>query len=584
MAPAKTGGQRKMMGWGRWAGAIFLALEFFGGAKAQQKTVNVYNWTDYVGPNVIPGFEKETGIKVNYDTYDQNETLEAKLSAGNSGYDVAVPTFTPFLVRGAKNGLYQPLNKALLKNWGNLDPEILALMARSDPGNHYAVPWIVATDGIAVNVEKVKAIMAGAPLDSYDLMFKPEILARFKDCGVEMIDSPTDEMPGDPQLAQARSQFGKAGGSRARGGGHELDPAPLSASSNPRDISTISPMATSASPSVIRPTSRSPRSGRRKRTSLSTSSMSSRRKEPCSISTRSPFPPARPMSRRPTLSSTMSCAAEVMADTANLVGGRSGNAASLPDVKPEIANDPTIYPPPEVQKNLVRPDRAEPPVRQAAHPAVDEDQDRPVMIRVEGLTKNFGGEVAVDRVDLSIARSEFFAILGGSGSGKTTLLRMIAGFTVRTGAHPDRGRRHDRRAAARAPGQHDVPVLRAVSPHERGEERRIRLAPGGLSRRASCGKRSGRGARHGAAMRALRRSASRTSFRAASDSASLWRGRSSTGRRCCCSTSRCPRSTSKLREQTQFELMNMQKKTGRHFRRSSPTIRTRRWRWPRGSR
>ncbi len=351
MAPAKTGGQRKMMGWGRWAGAIVLALEFFGGAQAQQKTVNVYNWTDYVGPNVIPGFEKETGIKVNYDTYDQNETLEAKLSAGNSGYDVAVPTFTPFLVRGAKNGLYQPLNKALLKNWGNLDPEILALMARSDPGNRYAVPWIVATDGIAVNVEKVKAIMAGAPLDSYDLIFKPEILARFKDCGVEMIDSPTDEIPVILNWLK-------------------LDPN----SEKPEDLERAAEVMSSIRPSIRKFESSGYINDLANGDiciafgySTDIKIAAKRAKEankPFHIQYVIPkegtllyldalaIPAGAPHVAEAHAFLDYVMRPEVMADTANLVGGRSGNAASLPDVKPEIANDPTIYPPPEVRKTL----------------------------------------------------------------------------------------------------------------------------------------------------------------------------------------------------------------------------------------
>lgn len=340
-----------MMRWGRWAGAVLLALGCLGGAQAQQKTVNVYNWTDYIGPHVIPGFEKETGIKVNYDTYDQNETLEAKLSAGNSGYDVAVPTFSPFLVRGARAGLYQPLDKALLKNWGNLDPEILGLMAQSDPGNRYAVPWIVATDGIAVNVEKVKAIMPDAPIDSYDLIFKPEILAKFKDCGVEMIDSPTDELPVVLNWLK-------------------LDPN----SEKPEDLERAAAVMSAIRPSIRKFES----SGYINDLVNGDICLAFGYSTDIKIAAKRAQEAAKPfhiqyvIPKEGTLLYLDALAipagaphvaeahafidyvlrGQVMADTANQVGGRSGDAAALPYVRPDIAGDPTIYPPPEVGKSF----------------------------------------------------------------------------------------------------------------------------------------------------------------------------------------------------------------------------------------
>ncbi len=340
-----------MMRWGRWAGAVLLALGFHGGAQARQKSVNVYNWTDYIGPQVIPGFEKETGITVNYDTYDQNETLEAKLSAGNSGYDLAVPTFTPFLVRGARNGLYQPLNKALLKNWGNLDPEILGLMAKSDPGNRFAVPWIVATDGIAVNVEKVKAIMPDAPLDSYDLIFKPEILSHFKDCGVEMIDSPTDELPVVLNWLK-------------------LDPN----SEKPEDLERAAAVMSSIRPSIRKFES----SGYINdlvngdiciafgySTDIKIAAKRAREaKKPFHIQYVIPkegtllyldalaIPAGAPHVVEAHAFIDYVLRGQVMADTANQVGGRSGDAAALPYISPDIANDPTIYPPPAVRNTF----------------------------------------------------------------------------------------------------------------------------------------------------------------------------------------------------------------------------------------
>jgi putrescine transport system substrate-binding protein len=160
-----------------------------------QGQVNVYNWSDYIAEDQIKGFEKDTGIKVNYTTYDSNEILEAKLRAGRSGYDVVVPTASPFFVRQLAAGLYQPLDKAKLKNWKNLDPEIMAQLAKYDPGNTHAVPWMWGTTGIGYNVGAIKKRMADAPVDSLKMVFDPAVVSKFADCGVMMLDSATDVFP-----------------------------------------------------------------------------------------------------------------------------------------------------------------------------------------------------------------------------------------------------------------------------------------------------------------------------------------------------------------------------------------------------
>jgi putrescine transport system substrate-binding protein len=162
---------------------------------AEDPVVNVYNWSDYIGPAVVAGFTKETGVKVNYDVYDANETVEAKLAAGHSNYDVVVPTFIPFLARGIQAGLYAEIDHAKLKNWGNLDPALLAALAKNDPGNKHAVPYIAGTVGIGVNVEKVKALLPGQALDSLDILFKPENAEKLKACGITFLDSPSDVLP-----------------------------------------------------------------------------------------------------------------------------------------------------------------------------------------------------------------------------------------------------------------------------------------------------------------------------------------------------------------------------------------------------
>jgi len=157
----------------------------------EEKLLYVYNWADYIGKNTLADFERETGIKVVYDTYDADETLEAKMMAGDSGYDV-VSTSTDFFSRQIKAGIYQKLDRARLPNWKNLNPHILAIEAKSDPGNQYAMPYLRHVNGFAYNVDLVKARMPTAPLDSLDMLFKPEIVARFADCGVTLLDSAED--------------------------------------------------------------------------------------------------------------------------------------------------------------------------------------------------------------------------------------------------------------------------------------------------------------------------------------------------------------------------------------------------------
>src|SRR5262245_39197561 len=165
------------------------------GAVAQapkERIVNVYNWTDYIDPTVLDDFTKETGIKVRYDTFDANETLETKLLAGKSGFDVVVPTVN-FLERQIKAGVFQKLDKAKLTNLGNVWPEISQRLAVYDPGNQYAVNYMWGTTGIGYNVKKARdALGANGKIDSWDIVFKPENLAKFKDCGVHLLDSSDD--------------------------------------------------------------------------------------------------------------------------------------------------------------------------------------------------------------------------------------------------------------------------------------------------------------------------------------------------------------------------------------------------------
>uniref|UniRef100_UPI0040472BAE extracellular solute-binding protein n=1 Tax=Yoonia sp. TaxID=2212373 RepID=UPI0040472BAE len=135
---------------------------------AEQKTLHIYNWSDYIAPDTVANFEKETGIKVVYDVFDSNEVLEGKLMAGSTGFDLVVPSAS-FLERQLTAGVFQPLDKSKLPEWKNLDPELLKLVAKHDPDNKFAMPYMWATTGIGYNVDKVKAVLGeNAPVDSWD--------------------------------------------------------------------------------------------------------------------------------------------------------------------------------------------------------------------------------------------------------------------------------------------------------------------------------------------------------------------------------------------------------------------------------
>lgn len=166
-------------------------------AQAQEeKVLNVYNWSDYIAEDTIRNFEKETGIKVRYDNFDNNEILHAKLVAGKTGYDVVVPG-SPWAKMQADGGLLRKLDKAQIPNLKNLDPVLQEQLAKLDPGNQYAVNWLWGYTTIGINVDKVKAALGNLkmPDNAWDLFFKPEYISRLKSCGVSVLDSATEVIP-----------------------------------------------------------------------------------------------------------------------------------------------------------------------------------------------------------------------------------------------------------------------------------------------------------------------------------------------------------------------------------------------------
>ena len=163
---------------------------------ADPKVLNIYNWSDYIADDTIKNFEKETGIKVNYDNYDANEILHAKLVAGNTGYDIVVPG-SHFAKQQIAGGLLQKLDRSKLSNWGNLDPALLKQLGNVDPGNQYLVDWLWGYVTVGINVPKVKAALGPMPMpdNAWSLIFDPKYAAKLKSCGVNFLDSASEVLP-----------------------------------------------------------------------------------------------------------------------------------------------------------------------------------------------------------------------------------------------------------------------------------------------------------------------------------------------------------------------------------------------------
>ena len=188
------------------------------GATAQQKVLNVYNWAEYIAPDTLKNFEKETGIKVRYDNFDTNEVLHAKLVAGKTGYDIVVPG-AHFAKQQIEGGLLQPLDRSKLTNWGNLDPALLEQLAKVDPGNKFLVDWMWGYIAVGINTEKVKKALGDLPMpaNAWDLVFDPKYASKLKSCGVSFLDSASEMLPvalhyiGKPPFSKDPKDYAAAG-------------------------------------------------------------------------------------------------------------------------------------------------------------------------------------------------------------------------------------------------------------------------------------------------------------------------------------------------------------------------------------
>ncbi len=164
-------------------------------AAAQERVLNVYNWSDYIDPAVVERFTRETGIRVRYDVYDSLETLEGRLSAGRSGYDIIVPTSEPSFARLLRANALRAIDRDRIPNWRNLDPLLMERVAAIDPGNRHGAIYLWGTVGLGLRLDRVRAALPGVALDSLDVLLKPETARRLAGCGIMIMDSPTDVLP-----------------------------------------------------------------------------------------------------------------------------------------------------------------------------------------------------------------------------------------------------------------------------------------------------------------------------------------------------------------------------------------------------
>jgi putrescine transport system substrate-binding protein len=186
-------------------------------AQEEEKILNIYNWSDYIAEDTLKGFEKETGIKVRYDNFDNNEIVHAKLVAGKTGYDIVIPS-SNWAKLQIDGGLLRKLDKSLLPNLKNLDPAVQKQLASMDPGNDYLVNWLWGFTTVGINVEKVKAALGDMPMpdNAWDLIFKPDYISKLKSCGVSFLDSASEVVPaalhylGKPSFSKNPSDYGAA--------------------------------------------------------------------------------------------------------------------------------------------------------------------------------------------------------------------------------------------------------------------------------------------------------------------------------------------------------------------------------------
>ena len=325
-------------------------------AEDSDKVLNVYNWFDYIDRSIIVDFERESGIHVNYDVFDSDEVLETKLMTGHTGYDIVVPS-TPVLERAIAAGALRPLDKARLPNLQNLDPETVRFMAIFDPGNRYAViyTWLNTT-GIAYDATQITARVPQAPTDSLRMLFAPELLARFQDCGVAVIDSPVDA------VEMALLYLGKNPASESPGDLKAAEAVLMGMRRYVRYIDTGRYMSDLASGEVCLALGWSGDVVQaRNRAKEASQHVDLRFSIPREGSVNGAdvvaIPVDAPHGENAHRFIDFLLRPEVAARISNTVGYANGVTAAMPLLRPELRNDPVYYPPAEVRSKLY-PERA----------------------------------------------------------------------------------------------------------------------------------------------------------------------------------------------------------------------------------
>jgi len=315
-----------------------------------EKVVNVYSWADYIAPDTVSNFERETGIKVRYDVYDNNEILETKLLSGHSNYDVVVPTDV-FFDRQREAGVYRKLDKQALPNLANADPQIMRQMALHDPGNLHAIPYMWSTTGLGYNVDMVRKRLGGAVPDSWALLFDPRNAAKLKDCGILIIDSPLDVFSSaiiylhrDPKRRDPKDVLAAAELLHAiRPFVRNIDPAPIAPLATgdvclelawSGDVEAARNRAVEAATGA-RIAYLIPREG-----ALTTIDMVA-------------IPADAPHPRNAQMWMNYLLRPDVMAGISNYIKYPNGVAASLPLIDTAVRNDPAVYPDAETRARLV---------------------------------------------------------------------------------------------------------------------------------------------------------------------------------------------------------------------------------------
>jgi putrescine transport system substrate-binding protein len=321
-----------------------------------ETVLNVYNWADYIAPGVVPAFEREYGIKVNYDIYDSNEMLETRLLTGHTGYDVVVPSAL-FFERQVRAGVYERLDKAQLPNLKNVDPEAVRFMAIYDPGNQFGVvyTWLNAT-GISYDAVKIKARLANAPTDSWRLFFDPAVLSKFQDCGVAVIESPSDV------IGAALIYLGRNPNSEAPQDLKAAEQVLLPIRKYIRYVNTdryINDLANGEiclalgwSGDVTQARDRAREAGKSLNLTFSIPKEGSLNGADILA-----IPAGAPHPRNAHLFIDYLLRPDIAARNTNLFGYANGVPSSVPLLNDAVRNDPVIYPPPEVRARLV-PERA----------------------------------------------------------------------------------------------------------------------------------------------------------------------------------------------------------------------------------